>query len=173
MVCGAFVSSICRAENESDAASVRAPVASNAKAARDAYDKAPERPRTTKTKLLERAFEATQQQYLSLLESIELLPDGSSDRKRLIERTVASLNADIDYYWAIGGPGGIVLWLEYTIGRAHGAGGDYRRACEEGLDLVIAERTEGHTSGAQTFIDNIKARNAEHTQGLSFLKPSE
>ncbi|MHC4504902.1 MAG: hypothetical protein ACYTFI_16485, partial [Planctomycetota bacterium] len=116
-----------------------APLLAERRKARDADEARRVSPGVDKGELaksFEASVRAMQRYFGAALEQAGLLAKDSRERNEHVDALLGDLKSEREYHDELD-YGGVVLWLEFAIGRAYVLAGDVDRACKEGFDPVV------------------------------------
>ncbi len=134
------------------------PLEEAAERAWEVFKKYEEREKTPKEVLahaLDKAVQAMQRYYNMVLEEAPLYEEGSDERKKFIEKLLTSLTREKARYDERDF-GGVVIWIEYAIGRAYVLAGKVDKACEDGFDPVCEFNPRGLSAAARQWVNNLR-----------------
>jgi len=144
-------------EAESIFDALAAPLGEEAKRARDKFVKSWEDTKKEDMKLMEAAVLTMQPYYLLLLEkATEVYEPDSDKRKKLGEKLVSDLQKELEVYEPLDKAHGVVLWLNFTLGRAYALTGDLKNAIEKGFKPVEDEDTSELSGQALKFVNDLR-----------------
>ncbi|MHC4201168.1 MAG: hypothetical protein ACYSU0_14340, partial [Planctomycetota bacterium] len=119
------------------------------------YEKREKTPKEVLARALDKAVRSMQRYYNMVLEEAPIYEEGSDARKSFIEKLLANLNRDKERYDERD-LGGVVIWIEYAIGRAYVLADKVDKACEEGFDPVCEFDPSRLRPAAKDWVNNLR-----------------
>ncbi|MHC4248777.1 MAG: tetratricopeptide repeat protein, partial [Planctomycetota bacterium] len=111
----------------------------------------PERPTAAAARALNTAVDAMVRYYGMVLQQAELFQKSGTEGKKIAKDLIKEMEADAEFYEQ-GELAGVVLKINYELGRAYVAAGDLKKAAEH-FDMVIDQETYGLPAATRQFVE--------------------